>query len=253
MTAVLIRLASFAGQHWLRILIVGAALVLLSDKQVNFNIRLGKGAPAEAPVPAALPGDALAPAPVANPERPVLSEREPAVPVAAKVEEKAGFLDRFNFFGSDEPSGYDLLTRQSEDDIAAFIRRFSNVAQAEQEKFGVPASVTLAAGLLYGRAGAAEAAKAHHAYFGLGCDADWPGATGRANGQCVRAYENAWTGFRDFSLYVTSGRFEAMKQFSETDYRKWSAGLEELGYGDTDGLAEQLVRTVDRYQLFRFD
>jgi hypothetical protein len=44
-----------------------------------------------------------------------------------------------------------------------------------------------------------------------------------------------------------------MTQFSETDYRRWAAGLDELGFSGSDDLAEQLLRTVDRFQLFRFD
>ena len=249
MTLVLSRLMTFVGRHWLRLLIVGAALFLLSDKQVDLNLRLGTP-PGATPVPAAAP----VPEPVADPDRPALLSEEPPVPPAAATEEKAGFLDRFSLFGgSSEPSAYDMLARQDEAKIAAFVRRFSNVAQAEQEKFGIPASITLANAMLHGRVGLAPAARDHQNFFGLRCDADWHGASARVAGTCVRAYENAWTSFRDHSLYITSGRFQPMTQFAETDYRRWAAGLEELGYAGTDDLAEQLLRTIDRYQLFRFD
>lgn len=248
MTAVISRSLSFAGRHWLRLLIIAAAVVMLSRKQVNFNVRLGApSAPTETPAAPAIP------LPTANTDRPVLTEVPPPKPVAA-VEEKAGFLDRFNLFGgSNEPSHYDVLTRQEEQTIAAFIRRFSNVAQTEQEKFGVPASITLANALLHGRAGLSPAAQKHHNFFNLPCSSDWPGATGREAGRCIRAYENAWTSFRDHSLFITSGNFTVMTQFSETDYQRWASGLEELGFNKTDDLAKQLTRTIDRYQLFRFD
>jgi hypothetical protein len=245
------RLVSFAGRHWLRLLIIGVALFLLSDKQVNFNLRLGAPPPAKTITPAGKPAETPALAPAANHEQPVLTDAEPK-PVA-QTPEKAGFLERFNLFGSGEPSKYDRLTRQEEQVIAAFIRRFSNVAQAEQEKFGIPASITLANALLHGQAGDAPAAKTYLNYFALGCEDDWSGATGRVSGRCVRSYENAWTSFRDHSLHVTSGKFSAMRQFSETDYRRWAAGLEELNFNATDDLAEQLLRTIDRFQLFRFD
>ena len=258
MTSLLSRTASFAGRHWLRLLIIGGALFLLSQKQVAFNVQLGKPAPGAVPAstsPSTVPnGQPTAPLPAVAPEqRPVLTEKAPAPVAAAPVEEKAGFFDRFNFFGSDEPSAYDRLTRHPEDKVAAFLRRFSNVAQAEQEKFGVPASIVLASALLYGQAGEAPGARELQNYFGLGCSDDWPGTTGRAGGRCLRAYENAWTSFRDHSLYLTSGKFEPLTQFSETDYRRWAAGMEELGFNGTDDLAEQLTRTIDRYQLFRFD
>lgn len=259
MTLIFNRLMSFAGRHWLRLLIIGGALFLLSDKQVNFNLRLGAPPPTKITAPGGNPKPARspAPAPAANHEKPILTDAEsvaePLANAPTKVPEKAGFLERFNLFGSSEPSKYDRLTRKEEQVIAAFIRRFSNVAQAEQEKFGIPASVTLASALLYGQAGDAPAAKNYLNYFDLGCQDDWSGATGRVSGQCVRSYENAWTSFRDHSLYITSGKFSAMVQFSETDYRRWAAGLEELGFNDSDDLAEQLLRTVDKFQLFRFD
>lgn len=249
MTAVLSGLMSFAGRHWLRLLIAGCALVLLSNKQVNFNIRLGTPAPGESHHPVQAPSSV--PAAVANPETPVLTEKGHAEPLAAKA--KAGIFDRLNIFGDDAPDGYDLLTRQDERTIEAFIRRFSNVAQAEQDKFGVPASITLAGALLFGQAGEAAEAKSHQNFFALGCADGWSGPTARVGGRCYRSYENAWTSFRDHSLYITSDRYALMTQFSETDYRRWAAGLEELGFNNTDDLAEQLLRTIDRYQLFRFD
>lgn len=256
MTLSISRVTAFAGRHWLRLLIVGGALFLLSGKQINFNVRLG-GPKAPTELPRQVPEEEEVGVPLVptdNPQRPVLSEHGPEGTAQAKSqEEKAGFFDRFRLFGSSEPSAYELLTRQEEQVIAAFLRRFSNVAQAEQEKYGVPASITLASALLYGRAGQADAAKQHHNYFALRCGADWPGATGRTAGQCYRAYENAWTSFRDHSLYVTSGPYAAMTQFGNTDYRRWAAGLEELGFNGTDDLAGQLVRTIDKYQLFRFD
>ncbi len=247
MTAVFSRLLSFTGRHWLRLLIIGAALLMLSRKQVNFNVRLGAPAPAVAPAgqPEGVP---VAPA---NLERPVLTEAAPA-PVVAQ--EKAGFLERFNLFGgSSGPSYYDQLARQEEQVIAAFIRRFSNVAKTEQEKFGIPASIVLAKGLLLSRAGQSPAARQQHNFFNLPCGKDWPGPTGEVAGKCLREYENAWTSFRDYSLYITSGKYKALTQFHETDYRRWAAGLDELEFGDATELGEQLIRTIDKYQLFQFD
>ncbi|TXF88517.1 hypothetical protein FUA23_14630 [Neolewinella aurantiaca] len=253
MTSFLSRLMSFAGRHWLRLLIIVGALVLLSDKQVNFNLRLGAPSPAKTVVPNGRTEPAGGGSPEQNSEKPILTESEPVSDPVVRAPEKAGFLERFNLFGSDKPDKYDELTRREEQVIAAFIRRFSNVAQAEQEKFGIPASITLANALLHGQAGEAPAARSYLNYFALGCHDEWSGSTGRVAGQCVRAYENAWTSFRDHSLYITSDKYSALTQFSETDYRRWAAGLEELGFNDSDELAEQLLRTIDKFQLFRFD
>jgi hypothetical protein len=239
MTTGLHQLLGFALRHWLRLLIVGFALVLLSKKQVNFNVRLGSPAPDEVP-------EERAPA-ILNEDPAVLTE----VPV---VPAESGLLDRLNVFGGkDEPNAYELLTRTEDREIEAFIRRFTNVAQAEQAKFGIPPSIILASGLLHSRAGKSKVANDFVNYFNLPCTADWPGTRARANNQCYRQYETAWTSFRDHSLYITQGSFSRMKQFSDTDYRRWAAGLQELKFNDDPALAENLVRTIDRWQLFRFD
>lgn len=234
-------LPGFIGRHWLRILIVGFALFVLTRKQVNFNIKLGE--------PGSVPVEAPVAAPVAPPT--ALSDAKVIPP---EPKEEKGFLSQFNLFGGgDDITLYDGLGRVEESTVEAFLRRFSNVAQAEQDKFGIPASITLANALLQTAAGTTEAATSHNNFFALTCTNDWVGMTGSTGAGCVRAYESAWTSFRDHSLYLTSGKFSPLTQFSETDYRRWAAGMEELEFNDTDDLARQLVRTVDRYQLFRFD
>ncbi|MTB53198.1 glucosaminidase domain-containing protein [Lewinella sp. W8] len=239
MTTVLHQLLGFALRHWLRLLIVGCALILLTKKQVNFNVRLGS--PDSGPVP-----EKMAPASL---------NEEPSVLTDASPEASGGsLLDRLNVFGTkDELDPYELLTRTDEQQIEAFIRRFSNVAQAEQGKFGIPASVILANALLQSQAGTSGVATDYVNYFHLPCTTDWPGTRARAHNQCFRRYETAWTSFRDHSLYITQGDFARMRQFGETDYRRWAAGLQELKFNDNPKLAEQLVRTIDRWQLFRFD
>lgn len=238
MFLVLTRVLAFAGRHWLRLLIAGTALMLFSRKQINFNVRLGTPSPLEVP-------DVRA--------KPAATALSDATPITSP-EEKEGFFEQFNLFGGGDKLGfYDQLTRVEDREVAAFLRRFSNVAQAEQDKFGIPSSITLANALLHGRAGKADAAAQHQNYFLLACGDDWPGGTARTNGRCVRTYASAWTSFRDHSLYITSGKFSPLLQFGETDYRRWAAGLEELKFNETDDLAEQLLRTIDRYQLFQFD
>ena len=248
MKVLLTRLAAFVGRHWLRVGLIGCALVLLSQKQVNFNIRLGhpggEGAPVER-FPE--PGHPVT-EPVAGEESLLLS--------ADKAEEGKGFFSRFNFFGggAEAPSRADRLDRVGEVRILAFLDRFSHVAQAEQQKFGIPASIILGTALLSSEAGSNRAAKEGNSYFGLGCTDDWDGVrVSGTDGRCLRSYATAWTGFRDFSLTVTSGRFAPMRQFDERDYRRWARGLQELGLSEEVALAEDLVGVIERYELFRYD
>ena len=237
------RLTAFVSRHWLRLGLVACALFLLSQKQVNFAVRLGHPGGHE-PVPAAEPHDGDGP-----------QEDAPTTYYTEQRESDTGggFFSRFNFFGGSEPDLYERLTAQAEADVEAFVTRFAHVAQAEQEKFGIPASVVLASGLLYSRGGQAAAVRDLNNYFRLGCTDDWTGPRGTADGACMRRYESAWTSFRDFSLTVTGGPYAKLTQFGPRDYRRWAAGMQELGFQDNDALASEIQRTIDRYQLFRYD
>lgn len=240
MTTVLTGLARFAGKHWLRLAIIGAGLFLLSQKQVNFNIRLGGDAGAVVPARATQP---------VNEETTVFSESAPL----AQAESATSLLGSLSIFGGNSETLLESLNRQDVTTVEAFVRRFSNVAQAEQEKFGIPASIILAQSILYSRAGDAEGIAGANAYFRLPCGDDWRGPSVQLSGQCTRSYQNAWTAFRDNSLYLTSGRYVPLKQFGPHDYRRWAAGMEELGLNDTDDLAAQLLTVIDRWQLFQYD
>lgn len=238
----LTRLTAFVSRHWLRLGLVACALFLLSQKQVNFAVRLGHPGGHE-PVPAAEPQDPAAPQEDA-PTTYYTEQREAG---------NGGFFSRFNFFGGGAPDLFERLSGQADADVEAFVTRFAHVAQAEQEKFGIPASITLATGLLYSRGGRAAAVRDLNNYFRLGCSADWTGARGTADGECLRRYESAWTSFRDFSLTLTGPSYGKLTRFGPRDYRRWAAGMQELGFQDNDALASELQRTIDRYQLFRYD
>ena len=121
------------------------------------------------------------------------------------------------------------------------------------QRFGIPASIVLANGLLHTLAGTSVSAQTANNYFALPCGNDWTGERKTIGGACARTYDTAWLSFRDHSLYITTGRFQPMTQFSRTDYAKWAAGLQELGFNGTTDLATQLVRTIERYGLGRFD
>ncbi|NJC27960.1 glucosaminidase domain-containing protein [Neolewinella antarctica] len=277
MKNVFFTLPRFIGRHWLRVLIIGAALITVSRKQVNFNVRLGS--PAEISQPSSQPpggeiasnGDwalAATPAPEAaevppsflsglfgGDEAEVVADQGLMTEANTVRPRKKGFLERFSLFGggSNSPSLYNDLQRTQEATVAAYVRRFSNVARAEQAKFGIPASITLANGLLQTNAGTSASAQTLHNFFAIRCGGDWPGDCDRSTGPKLRTYATAWDSFRDHSRYVTTGHYAPMTQFGANDYRKWAAGLEELGFNETDDLAEQLVQTIEHYQLFQFD
>ena len=281
MKSVLNWLSAFAGRHWVRIVIIGLALFVANRKQIDFNVRLGAQAPLELPrSPTGDPSPA-APTEVTPPPRGEEAELEPTPagllsslfssgdrPSASTpgghtpaAEESPGLFERFSLFGgggkATTPAEDAELTRRlgsiDAATVEAFIERFDHVAQSEQGKFGIPASIVLANGLLHTRAGTSPAATGLNNYFAITCDEGWSGDYRNTHGQCNRRYETAWLSFRDHSTYITTGRFRPMTQFGAKDYRMWAAGLEELGFNGTENLARQLIETIERFRLDRLD
>lgn len=146
-----------------------------------------------------------------------------------------------------------ILRRIEEHQIQAFLNRFHPVAQTEQERYGIPASITLANGLLHSQGGMRPALNENFNFFGLPCTPDWRGQTHQSGQICLRAYPNAWTSFRDHSLFVTTGRFAQLTSLSDSDYRAWTAGIDQLGYPHANDLGQQLLQVIEEYGLNRYD
>ncbi len=136
--------------------------------------------------------------------------------------------------------------------IESFINRFSNVAISEKRKFGIPASIIMANGLLQSAAGQTKHAKEANNYFNLPCDSTWDGMMKDFNGQCFRKYENAWAGFRGHSRYINDN-FGALKKYGTKDYKSWAKGLEQSGFNQQKKLSTQLIQIIEKYNLDQLD
>ncbi|MGA1582639.1 MAG: glucosaminidase domain-containing protein [Saprospiraceae bacterium] len=139
-------------------------------------------------------------------------------------------------------------------DVEEFLDRFGDVARNEHHRYGVPASVTLAAALLQSKAGITNAAKSVNNFFQLPCTNDWIGPEQHISGHCLRKYETAWLSFRDHTLFLTSGRFADIKErFDPQDYKSWCMEMEARGYPGGPQIAQSLIRTIEQYQLTNWD
>ena len=133
--------------------------------------------------------------------------------------------------------------------INAFVQRFKKVAKAEQQKFGIPASIILANGLLNSLAGQSDMATSGNNFFNLSCTPDWQGDKGEHLGTCYRYYENAWTSFRDHSLFLTTGKLSHLKDIGSKNYKTWAAALEQAQVNEEKQWAKQLISVIEAYQL----
>lgn len=136
----------------------------------------------------------------------------------------------------------------------SFLRRFGKVTPGEQQKFGVPASVLLAAAYVNSFAGQRDLAQTANNFFALPCAADWQGRSATFDERCYRQYERPWDSFRDFSrLMSTQPWFAGLKQSAGRDWQAWVKGLEGKGLSDVERCGAEMEKVIRAYRLFELD
>ena len=140
----------------------------------------------------------------------------------------------------------------------AYITRFAKVAKGEQAKYGIPASISLAQGLIESRAGKSYLATKANNHFGMKCF-----ARRCPKSHCInrsddhhkdffRKYKSAWESYRAHSELLNGKRYARLKKHGR-DYKKWAYGLEQLGYATDRSYAEKLIGVIQRYNLQKYD
>lgn len=139
-----------------------------------------------------------------------------------------------------------------------YIEKYASVAVAEMHRSGVPASITLAQGLLESRAGQSRLAVEGNNHFGIKCHRGWTGRTIRedddARNECFRAYDDALQSFRDHSDYLRyNDRYKSLFNNKQGDYKAWAHGLKAAGYATDPAYPGKLIDLIERFNLSRFD
>lgn len=139
-----------------------------------------------------------------------------------------------------------------------YIEQYQELAVREMRRTGVPASITLAQGLLESGSGTSRLARQANNHFGIKCKRHWKGPTIRADDdapdECFRAYENPEASFRDHSDFLVQGRrYDFLFGLDPTDYEAWAEGLRKAGYATNPRYDDLLISLIERYRLHRFD
>lgn len=141
-------------------------------------------------------------------------------------------------------------------DYDAYIEKFAPTAIEQMQRYRIPASITLAQGLLESGAGKSELARHGNNHFGIKCH-DWQGRKqyrdDDARNECFRCYNNANESFEDHSKFLLRPRYSRLFSYSITDYKSWAKGLKACGYATSPTYAENLISIIERYQLYKFD
>ena len=139
-----------------------------------------------------------------------------------------------------------------------YINKYSPIAVSHMQKYRIPASITLAQGLLESGAGQSELTKRSNNHFGIKCHRSWTGSRVYAKddtpNDCFRKYRRAEESFEDHSQFLVQGaRYSPLFRLSPTDYKGWARGLQKSGYATDRAYANKLIKLIEDYQLYRFD
>lgn len=169
--------------------------------------------------------------------------------IAAKTEGKSlfGLLPAMH-------GGSHSLPEITEEEARSFLKRFSAVAQGEQKKFGMPASVYLAIAYVNSFSGKRPIASEARNFFALTCSSAWDGATAEVEGRCYRRYETPWESFRDFSIHLTTQDwYGPLRKSAGRDWGAWVKDMDANAVTDVSGFREATTEVIKAYRLFELD
>ena len=139
-----------------------------------------------------------------------------------------------------------------------YIQKFAKYAVEEMEKYKIPASITLAQGLLETGGGQSRLAREGNNHFGIKCKEDWVGKTMKhtddAPNECFRVYDDPRKSYEDHSIFLATRKFyQNLFNLDLKDYKAWAHGLKKAGYATNPKYAYILINKIEKYRLYEYD
>ena len=151
--------------------------------------------------------------------------------------------------------GQSKLQRYSTEE---YIAMFKNIAVKKMYEYKIPASITLAQGILESGSGNSELAVNAKNHFGIKCHKNWTGQTftmdDDTKNECFRKYETAEESYNDHSLFLTSrSRYDFLFTLGKKDYKAWARGLKKAGYATNPKYPRLLINLIEKYDLAQYN
>ena len=142
--------------------------------------------------------------------------------------------------------------------ILAYIEKYNDIAILEMIKYNIPASITLAQGLLESQSGNSRLSVRGNNHFGIKCHKSWTGKRiyhdDDARQECFRKYEHPFSSFRDHSLFLYNrNRYASLFELHKKNYKGWAKGLRKAGYATDPRYPKKLITFIERYELYKYD
>ena len=144
------------------------------------------------------------------------------------------------------------------EEIQIYVDNFKEIAQNNMKAHGIPASITLAQGILESGAGKGKLALSANNHFGIKCHKEWNGESVKhdddAAQECFRKYEDPAESYRDHSLFLTSRpRYSNLFKLDKGDYESWAKELKSAGYATDVKYPDKLIGLIERFELYKYD
>lgn len=148
--------------------------------------------------------------------------------------------------------------RTYDDEIKLYISNFEEIAKSNMKDHGIPASITLAQGILESGAGKGKLAQSANNHFGIKCHTGWTGESVKhdddAAQECFRKYNHPSESYRDHSYFLTSrSRYANLFKLDKGDYEAWAKGLKNAGYATDKKYPDKLIGLIERFELYKYD
>lgn len=139
-----------------------------------------------------------------------------------------------------------------------YIDRYKSIAVKHMERYGIPASITMAQGILESDCGNSRLSTLSNNHFGIKCKRNWTGAKvyhdDDARGECFRSYPTVEASYSDHAEFLDSQpRYDSLFSYASTDYKSWARGLKAAGYATAPDYAQRLVRIIEENELYLLD
>lgn len=150
------------------------------------------------------------------------------------------------------------LSAQKREKNIDYVEKYKAIAIQEMHRVGIPASITLAQGILESGNGKSTLAVKGNNHFGIKCHKTWNGKVmfvdDDAKDECFRVYENAYSSYIDHSNFLVSrDRYASLFELNRKNYKGWAKGLKKAGYATAKDYADRLIDIIDRYNLSQYD
>ena len=139
-----------------------------------------------------------------------------------------------------------------------YVEKYKAIAIAHMERYGIPASITMAQGILESDSGNSLLSRSSNNHFGIKCKKHWTGDRvyhdDDAKGECFRAYPSVEASYQDHADFLDqSPRYDSLFAYPSDDYRSWARGLKAAGYATAPDYAERLVKIIESMKLYLLD